>query len=156
MIKEVGHIVKLEGEVAWVQTQVTSTCNACAAKSNCGTSSIAKAFGDKSVINQVHNDKQAKVGDRVEIGIPEDSLITGALLIYLLPLVTAVIAALVAEFWLSQLLTMSEPLLIVLTFLGGWLGLLIAKRTIKQADEQKYQVQLLSVLPEAIEITKVD
>lgn len=156
MIKEVGHIVKLEDQVAWVETQVTSTCNACAAKTNCGTSSIAKAFGDKSVVNQVINDKGAKLGDRVEIGIPEESLITGAFLIYLLPLVTAVISALIAEFWLSQLITMSEPLLILLTFVGGWLGLLIAKRAIKRADDEKYQVLLLAVLPDDISITQVD
>ena len=156
MIKEVGHIVKLEGEIAWVETQVTSTCNACAAKSNCGTSSIAKAFGDKSVVNQVLNDKGAVLGDRVQIGIPEESLVTGALLVYLLPLVTAVISALVSEFWLSQLITMSEPILIIITFVGGWLGFLLAKRVIKRADEEKYRVRLLQVLPENIEVIEVE
>lgn len=156
MIKEVGHIVKLEGEIAWVETQVISTCNACTAKNNCGTSSIAKAFGDKSVVNQVVNDKGAVLGSRVQIGIPEESLVTGALLVYLLPLVTAVITALISEFWLSQLITMSEPILILITFVGGWLGLLLAKRVIKRADEEKYRVRLLQVLPENIEVIEVD
>lgn len=155
MIKEVGTVVKLEQGIAWVETKVTSTCNACAAKSNCGTSSIAKAFGDKSVINEVPNEHNANVGEQVEIGIPEESLLTGALLVYLLPLVTAVIAALVTEFWLVHFIQISEPVLILFTLLGGWLGLFIAKKQVAN-KESKYQVRMLRIIPEAINIKQVD
>ncbi len=155
MIKEVGQVVKVDGDLIWVETKVTSTCNACAAKSNCGTSSIAKAFGDKSVVNQVVNDKGAELGDKVEVGIPEESLITGAFLVYLLPLVSAVIFALVSQFWLSQFIDISEPILIVLTFFGGFIGFLIAKHKIRKADDEEYRVRLLQVLPDEIEIKQV-
>lgn len=154
MIKEVGTVVKIAGDMAWVETKVTSTCNACAAKSNCGTSSIAKAFGDKSVVNEVANVKNAKVGAKVEIGIPEESLLTGALLVYLLPLVTAVIVALISQFWLNQFIEITEPLLILFTLVGGWIGFFIAKKRVVATDIN-YEVCMLRVLPDSIEISTV-
>lgn len=156
MIKEVGTVVKLEGEVAWVETKVTSTCNACSAKSNCGTSSIAKAFGDKSVVNPVLNVQQAKLGDSVEIGIPENNLVAGAALVYLLPLLCALAMALAVEFWLAQFINMNEPLLILLTFAGGALGFGIAKYKVNSAESGQYKAQLLKVLPSAISIQQLD
>lgn len=156
MIKEVGEVVQIEGEDIWVKTQVTSTCNSCAAKSNCGTSSIAKAFGDKSVVNKVKNELGAEVGDQVEIGIPEHSLVQGAFLLYLLPLLAAIFFALIGQFWLSRFILVSEPLLIVLTFVGGGVGLLAARFLINRTDVEQYQVQLLRVLPAQIEIKNVE
>jgi len=156
MIKEVGQVVKVENDEIWVETKVTSTCNACAAKSNCGTSTIAKAFGDKSIINQVINDRGAKLGDMVEIGIPEESLVKGALLVYLLPLISAVFAALVSDFWLSRFIEVTEPLLIIITLAGGFLGFLIARYSIQKADSETYKVKLLQVLPEQISVKSVN
>lgn len=154
MIKEVGTVVKLEQGIAWVETKVTSTCNACAAKSNCGTSSIAKAFGDKSVINEVENEKNAQLGEKVEIGIPEQSLLTGAFLVYLLPLITAVVAALLSEFWLSRFVEVTEPMLIVITIAGGWLGFFIARKRVAAA-ETEYRVRMLRVMPESLDIKEL-
>ena len=156
MIKEVGTVVKLEGDIAWVETKVTSTCNACSAKSNCGTSSIAKAFGDKSVVNPVLNAQQAQLGDRVEIGIPENNLVVGAALVYLLPLLCALTVALTLEFWLIQFIEINEPLLILLTFAGGALGFGIAKYKVNAAESGEYKAQLLNVLPSAISVHQLD
>ena len=156
MIKESGEVVKVEGDVIWVKTQVTSTCNSCAAKSNCGTSSIAKVFGDKSVVNQVKNEFDAKLNDQVEIGIPEHSLVKGALLLYLLPLVSAISFALIGQFWLSRFILITEPLLIVLTFAGGGIGLLLARFLINRSDVEQYQVKLLRILPSTIDIKNVE
>ena len=155
MIKETGQVVRVVNDVIWVQTQVTSTCNSCAAKSNCGTSTIAKAFGDKHVVNQVVNDKSAKLDDMVEIGIPEQSLVMGAALLYLLPLLTAILLALVAQFWLSRFILISEPILILLTFIGGALGFVLARRLILKTDDEAYRVKLLRVLPNSIKIKEL-
>lgn len=154
MIKEVGTVVKVEDGMAWVETKVTSTCNACSAKSNCGTSSIAKAFGDKSVINEVANELEAKVGEQVEIGIPEESLVSGAFLVYLLPLITAIAAALTASFWLTRFIQVSEPVLILLTGLGGWLGFFIARKRVA-SNENNFQVTMLRIVPTPIDVTQV-
>lgn len=156
MIKEIGEVVQIEGDEIWVKTQVTSTCNSCAAKSNCGTSSIAKAFGDKSVVNQVNNELGAQLNDQVEIGIPEHSLVQGAFLLYLLPLLVAILFALIGQFWLSRFILVSEPLLIVLTFVGGAFGLLAARFFINRSDVEQYRVKLLRVLPAEIEIKNVE
>ena len=78
MIKELGRVIIVDGEFAWVETSVKSSCSSCAAKSNCGTSAIAEAVAGKTVVNKVKNDLAVEVGDWVEIGIEEDTLLAGA------------------------------------------------------------------------------
>lgn len=156
MIKETGEVVQLEGEFIWVKSQVTSSCNACTAKTNCGTSAIAQAFGDKSVVNKVHNSQQAKVGDWVEIGIAEQNLVTGAALVYLLPLLSALLFAVISEYWLSQFIEFTEPVLIVLTLLGGFVGFAIARIKIARAERDTYQVQLIKVLEQPVKVVNVE
>ncbi|NVK25345.1 MAG: SoxR reducing system RseC family protein [Gammaproteobacteria bacterium] len=155
MIKETGTVVKVVEDFIWVETTVTSSCNACAAKSNCGTSAIAKAFSDKSVINEVENVLSADIGDTVEIGIPEESVLVGSFYLYLLPILTAILMALVAQFWLSSFIEVNEPMVILATFLGGFVGFLLARRFIERADNEKYKIQLLAIKPQTIEVKSV-
>ena len=148
MIKETGSVVNIKNGMLWVETTVTSSCNACAAKSNCGTSAIAKAFSDKSVINEVHNTLKAKVGDKVEIGIPEESILFGSFYLYLLPLIIAISFAALTQLWLIRFISITEAHVILATFLGGTLGFFMAKYMINKSDQEKYQVQLLKILPD--------
>ena len=152
MIKETGKVVKIVDDMVWVETTVTSSCNACAAKSNCGTSAIAKAFSDKSVINEVENTLAAKLDDTVEIGIPEESVLLGSFYLYLLPLISAILAAIATQFWLSRFIQISEGSVIFATFLGGALGFLIAKQLIDRSDNDKYKVRMLAVKQDLIDI----
>lgn len=146
MIKETGKVVKVQDSILWVETTVTSTCSTCSAKANCGTSSIAKAFTDKSVINQVENSLNAKIGDVVEIGIPESSLVSGSFYLYLLPLIVAISFAIMTQFWLSHFIPITEPHIIVMTFVGGAIGFYLSKKRLAQTPEDDYQPQLLDVL----------
>lgn len=155
MIKEIGVVVQREDEYIWVETAIKSTCSTCAAKSNCGTNSVAEAFAGKSVINKVKNTLGAEVDDQVEIGIPEDSLVQGAFWVYILPILTALIACMLAEYWLSQFIVAGEWLVILFTLLGGALGFVIANKKLATPDSDKYQPQLLTVLPQTIAVTRV-
>ena len=153
MIKETGTVVDIKNNMLWVETTVTSSCNACAAKSNCGTSAIAKAFSDKSVINEVRNKLGAKVGDRVEIGIPEESILFGSFYLYLLPLIITISFAVITQLWLVRFIPITEVHVILATFIGGGFGFRIAKHLINKSDQNKYQVQLLKILPDTDSIT---
>ena len=153
MIKEIGRVVQKDAEFIWVETAIKSTCSTCAAKPNCGTSSVAEAFAGKSVINKVKNTLDANLEDQVEIGIPEDSLVQGAFWIYILPIVTALTAGLATEYWLSQFVTVAEWLVILMTLAGGALGFVFANKKLANDDTEKYLPQLLNVLPQPIDIT---
>ncbi len=155
MIKEIGTVVQQDNQKIWVETAIKSTCKTCAAKSNCGTSAIAEAFTGKSVINEVKNTLDAKVGDQVEIGIPEESLLQGAFWIYLVPIFMALIFCLTTQYWLSMFVAVSEGVTILATFLGGFIGFKWAKYSVGNTTEDKYLPQLLAIKPEIIAIKAV-
>ncbi|GBL04690.1 SoxR reducing system RseC family protein [Glaciecola sp. KUL10] len=86
MIEEMGVVKKVEGEFVWVETQVKTTCGSCQAKSNCGTSVIAKVFNPKAELLRLKSPINLKVGQQVKLGIPEETLVSASALVYLLPL----------------------------------------------------------------------
>ena len=152
MIKETGTVVKCDETYAWVETSIKSTCNTCAAKTNCGTSAIASAVAGKTLVNKVVNQLEAEVGDTVEIGVPEETLLSGSFYLYILPLFTAIAAALACQFWLSRFVEVGEGLVILSTFLGGALGFYFSRIKLAKEQESSLLPILLKVLPANLDI----
>ena len=105
MIEEVGKVVAVNGEQAWVETIRQSACDACSAKSGCGHSTLAK-LGQKSHHIQANCEVEVAVGDQVVVGVPEDIMIRSSMLAYLVPLIAMLILSIVADhLWANELLT---------------------------------------------------
>lgn len=85
MLKTTATVTKVDGDLAWVHTRRQSTCGSCTANKNCGVSFL-DSFFKKSVELKLNNVMSAQVGDEVEVGVQEQVLITGSLLVYLVPL----------------------------------------------------------------------
>lgn len=95
MILETGRIVAIETEGVWVETVRKSTCGSCKAEKGCGQSLINKWDGHTAYIWVLLEGRDSAVyhlGDEVQIGIPEDVIAKGALIVYMLPLLTLVLA----------------------------------------------------------------
>ncbi|WP_199609576.1 SoxR reducing system RseC family protein [Flocculibacter collagenilyticus] len=165
MIEEQGVIVAVEpladkgsdaNYIFWVETQIKTTCSACHVEENCGTSTVAKAFSKRKNVVSVASVKQANVGQQVKIGIPENTIVTGSLMVYMLPLVLAILAAVVVDFTAQRLLIDAEWLTILGLFAGGTMGFAFARWWIKNGtNASDYQVTLLQILPEHIPIKEV-
>ena len=106
MIQEQGFITRIDGNYAWVRTERKSTCGQCAAQKGCGTNVFSKVLGNKLVEFKAINEAGADVGDQVILGLHESVLLKSALLMYLLPLATMFLFALLAQF--SDALTGKE------------------------------------------------
>jgi sigma-E factor negative regulatory protein RseC len=100
MIEETGQVVDVQGEFAWVESERRTSCGGCAAQEGCGTGVIARTLGNRKVTLKVVNRIDARVGDRVVIGISETGLVRGALAVYALPLITLFAGAL-CGYWLA-------------------------------------------------------
>ena len=87
MAIEEGIIEKTSKRKAMVRIARSAACATCNSKDSCGVSS------DKKIVIEVTNDLQADVGDRVEISMPESSLLKLSLLVYLLPVVALIAGA---------------------------------------------------------------
>ena len=122
MIEERAEVVACEGRFAWVQTQRASTCGGCAANKGCGTATLAKVLGQRRTRTRVLNNLQARVGEQVIIGLPEQALVRGALAVYLVPLLGLLGGALFGTYLAGRLLVQHPDLI---SILFGGLGLAV-------------------------------
>jgi sigma-E factor negative regulatory protein RseC len=96
MIVETGTVVAIESDSLWVETIQRTACEACVAQKGCGTRVLSKLTGKTNRIRVLldrHSVDAITVGQDVDIAIPENVIVKGSLLVYLLPVVCAVSGA---------------------------------------------------------------
>lgn len=86
MIKEQGIIEKVNNNKATVRVQQTPACEHCKSRASCN---IVK----REMMVQLENDLQAKVGDQVELSVPEGSIVKISMFVYLFPIIALLIGA---------------------------------------------------------------
>ena len=102
MIEERAVILSLESEPSAVDSTATLeierkiACGLCGQTRGCGNSIWGKLFAHQSTAFKAQNCINAKVGDSVIVSINESALLKSALLLYILPLVTMLIGAILA------------------------------------------------------------
>lgn len=119
MRTEQGIIESATDQNAVVRIEKTSACTHCESRDTCGI------MGGKAATVEVLNLFHAKVGDRVEVGLPTGTYLKSTLMIYLLPVVMLIIGAYAGRAW-GPSLGLHSPLsdvlgggvLMVLTYLG--------------------------------------
>lgn len=121
-------------------------------KKSCGTGVVTKAIGNKTLSWHLRTPKSVKVGQVVEIGFPEASLIKSAMAVYLLPLFGLILGAVIGNFLLAPLTAGGEGITILASVLFAAGGMWLAKRVSRPLeDESKRQVTLIRVLGEPIQ-----
>ncbi|SHE82713.1 positive regulator of sigma(E), RseC/MucC [Microbulbifer donghaiensis] len=100
MVEERGRVVAIEQGAIWVETIQRSGCHGCSAKSGCGTGLLGDYLSGATRIRVALNSwdpDNISLNDTAVIGIAENALASSALLVYLLPLVSLVLAALAGD-----------------------------------------------------------
>jgi len=121
VIEEQALVTRCEGAFAQVETQRSSSCGSCSAKSACGTAALAKVLGSRRSIVRVLNPIDARPGDQVVIGLEESALTRTSFIFYMVPLLALILGAIVAQWIGGQLgIVNTEPVAIA----GGLFGLL--------------------------------
>lgn len=107
MMSENGRIIAVEDQAVWVETIRQSTCQSCSAQKACGHGLLSKMQSGHQVhvrvLPGVYPLEDFSVGDQVSISVPERVVLQGALLVYLLPLLTLLLGAGLAESVLTGL-----------------------------------------------------
>ena len=93
MIEQQGKVVNLEGNRASVQIGNVSGCAACDAGTGCGAGIFARLLRRKPDIVQVKNELNARPGQLVKVGIPENVFLILLLNAYLVPLLSGLVGA---------------------------------------------------------------
>lgn len=87
MIEQQAKVIEIKDDTVWLQTERQSTCSQCQVKKGCGTGLLAKHVGQRFSRITVDKTANIRVGQAVTVEIPEQALLHGAALMYLLPLV---------------------------------------------------------------------
>ena len=145
MLTESAVVIEYESGKAKVKCQSQSACGSCAAKSACGNSALSELTGSGARgehIFTVETITSLKVGQRVEIGLSEHSLIKSALLMYCVPLFTLLFSTLLFDSLLSH-----ELVSVFFIFISTTLSFLGVRWYAQKLNHKSaYQPVLLRVL----------
>jgi len=128
MLLETAHVVAVQSDSVWVETIRQSTCGSCAAQKGCGHSLLQKvSSGRRSYIQAfsgVLSASECSIDDHVQISIPERVVVSGSLLVYILPLVFMLAGATAADYFAA---TSSDTLSISGAVIGFFVGMAVVR-----------------------------
>ena len=127
MIEEQAEVVEVIGDQLVLQAKTKSACGSCAVNKGCGTSLLSKVVGRKFTRFQVDNSVSAVAGDTVVVGIPEDAMLKGSMVMYILPIAFMLIFAVIFDFFLSLSLQSRDLVIAGFSIAGLIFGFLLSK-----------------------------
>lgn len=99
MIREQGQIVATGSGRCRVRIQRHGGCSGCDIRRGCGVGLLARAVPGRTAEIACHTELTFERGQQVEVGIPEQGLVSAAALVYLLPVLALLGAAVLASPW---------------------------------------------------------
>jgi sigma-E factor negative regulatory protein RseC len=129
MIEQKATVISRDGDTVWVEAERQSTCSQCEARKGCGTGLLAKHVGQRFSRIAVHSDTDLKIGQQVMVAIPEHALLSGAVMMYLLPLIFLFVAAA-----LTRMSGAGELAQILAGLLGLTAGFYWVKRRVRNSN----------------------
>ncbi|MEA1064282.1 SoxR-reducing system protein RseC [Apirhabdus apintestini] len=122
MITAWATVVSWQNGEALVRCETTSSCGSCASRIGCGSRILNKLGPRAAHTLVVPYDRELTPGQKVELGVAEQSLLGSAVLVYMAPLL-----GLFALASLFQAIWSSDSAAILGAILGGGLGFLAAR-----------------------------
>lgn len=123
LVEGIARVVAVEGSVAWLEPEQSTSCGSCASAAMCGSDGVgstAKRLAARRFA--LANDQALRVGERVIVGVNERALLKASGTAYALPLVTMFTAGGVA-----QSIAGSDGITMVSAVAGLSIGLLGAR-----------------------------
>ena len=148
MLEQNATVIDIENGQLVLETRPQSTCQSCSVNKGCGTAVLSKSVGQKVIHFRLDNTIGARKGDTVVLGLPENAVLKGSAILYLLPLLVMIATAVIADLSMAADADNRDLAIALLSLLslGGsvLLGRLLLRRSAKSADrEQAYSPVLL-------------
>ena len=153
MIEEIATVSAVYDGQVEVVCFSKSACGQCKQNSQCGTGIVSKALPGRDHRFLIATDLTLTVNQQVRIGIPEQSLISSAFLVYLLPLLLVLAGALLSSIGFG----LGDGGTILGAAIGGLLGFVLAARWAGAGGHLVTQPVILSaMLPISQLATEID
>jgi len=149
MLTESARVVAVETDSVWVETIRKTTCGTCAAQKGCGHGLMNQyGSGKRSYIRVLPGESgvsSCRVDDEVLISIPEEVILQGSVIAYLMPLFCMLLGAVLA-------VQIQQEAQDMLAAVGAIVGLAVGFGALRwhslaHRDDSRYQPVLLKILP---------
>ncbi|MBP6122592.1 MULTISPECIES: SoxR-reducing system protein RseC [Providencia] len=141
MVKEWATVIRWQKGRALLRYGASSGCGSCSARAACGSYALSKIGPNTEHELEIEIQQPLVAGQKVEVGIPEGSLLRSAMLVYLTPLLGLFIFAGLAQFW-----DLDQVWVALFGIAGGFVGFFIARKLAYHwRDEAAFQPVVLQI-----------
>ena len=149
MLTETGRVVGVEDESIWVETVRQSTCGSCAVQKGCGHGLLNRISDGKRGYIRILPGEQSiadySIDDEVLFSIPEEVILRGSFIAYMLPLLGMLCGSMAA----AELLPGNPNLLAIIGAVGGLTAgfALVRWHGVRHRGDPSFQPVLLGIVP---------
>ncbi|MCG9534260.1 SoxR-reducing system protein RseC [Providencia huaxiensis] len=141
MVKEWATVVRWQNGRALLRYGSSSGCGSCGARKTCGSYALSKIEPNTEHELEIAIEQPLVEGQKIEVGIPEGSLIRSALLVYLTPILGLFIFA-----GLAQAFDFEQFWIAISGVIGGIIGFYVARRLASNwRDDEAFQPVVLQI-----------
>lgn len=119
MLIETAVVTAYHNGIANVRCETKKGCSGCAAQASCGAAALSELNGSSnegSLLFEIAVHEPLAVGQRIEIGLQEKSMILSAMLLYIVPLTALLLSTLLGSLFLQHELLLA---LFIFTMTAG-------------------------------------
>ncbi len=140
MIEDIGRVVKVDGDQAYVEVERTSAC------ASCGLQEAEELTAGGKVVFEAYNMADATIGDRVRVQVRTGTVTKASLYIYGIPVLFLMIGA-VAGAYAATILKRSTDTMSALFSIGGLIiGFIILFLLRKRSNKTEYMPVVVEVM----------
>ncbi len=157
MLLETGRVVAVESDAVWVETIRKTTCGSCAVQKGCGHGLLNRiSEGRRSLIRALPggiSPQDCRVDDEVSISIPEEVILRGSMVVYILPLLLMLAGAALGSTMLSANVDLGSALGAVIGIAAGFA--LVRLHAHRHRDDKNLQPTLVKALQHGAQAVQV-
>lgn len=152
MLTETARVVARDCDGLWVETIRKSTCNSCSAQKGCGHGLLNRmSDGRRNLVRVLPGDcdtRDYEIGDDVVVALPEDVLLRGSVIVYLVPLVATLVGAGLGSWFNPQAGDVASAIGALLGFASG-IGLVRMHALLHRGDTRFHPTLVGAAEPHA-------
>lgn len=144
MIEDIGKVVKIDGNQAYVQLERSSAC------ASCGLQEAEELATGGKVVFGAYNIAEATIGDRVRVQVRTGVYVKASLYMYGIPVLFLVIGA-IAGAYAAAILKRSSDTMSALFAMGGLVvGFIILVLLRKKSNKTEYMPMVVEVMQDNV------
>lgn len=147
MIEQTLSVVAVKGNTAYLQAQAKPSCEGCNGK--CGSQVFAKLFGTDKKSFPYHFATPLQIGQKVKLALDDSRIVSSSFTVYMLPLLSAILAAILAQL----LFGLGEPAQLLLAIVAGVCAFFVAKWRLKNVA---HEVKVIKIYPISLPLSQIE